>query len=289
MMKRSFGTHDGTFHADEVTACAILLFLNKIDRDKVMRSRDPKKLSECEYVCDVGGIYDPGAKRFDHHQNEYQGDLSSAGMVWKFLHESGDVDAGTYNYFNHALLWGVDAVDNGRAHLEVGMCTFSQVISNFVPPEYDLPASELDTAFFQAVDFARGHLKRLWERHRYIESCRQAVELAMKPRKEVLVFDKAMPWMDLFFDMGGESHPALFLIMPSQGHWKLRGIPPSSREKMQVRRPLPKEWAGLMDDELKKASGIQGAVFCHKGRFISVWETKEDAIKAAEYVLKRKV
>jgi uncharacterized UPF0160 family protein len=287
-MKRSFGTHDGTFHADEVTACAILLFLNKIDRDKVMRSRDPKKLSECEYVCDVGGIYDPAAKRFDHHQNEYQGELSSAGMVWKFLRESGDVDARTYNYFNHALLWGVDAVDNGRAHLEIGMCTFSQVISNFVPPEYDLPEEDLDAAFFQAVDFACGHLKRLWERHRYIESCRQAVEAAMQPQREVLIFDKAMPWMDLFFDMGGEEHPALFLIMPSHGHWKLRGIPPNSREKMQVRKPLPKEWAGLMDDELKKASGIKGAVFCHKGRFISVWETKEDALKAAEYVLRKK-
>jgi uncharacterized UPF0160 family protein len=58
---------------------------------------------------------------------------------------------------------------------------------------------------------------------------------------------------------------------------------------MQVRMPLPVEWAGLMDEDLKKASGIKGAIFCHKGRFISVWETKEDAIKALEFVLRRKI
>ncbi|MDF2550599.1 MAG: hypothetical protein K0S07_1666, partial [Chlamydiales bacterium] len=28
---RSFGTHDGSFHADEVTACALLLLVDLID------------------------------------------------------------------------------------------------------------------------------------------------------------------------------------------------------------------------------------------------------------------
>jgi len=30
---------------------------------------------------------------------------------------------------------------------------------------------------------------------------------------------------------------------------------------------------------------IDGAVFCHKGRFISIWETKEDAMKALNQIL----
>lgn len=289
MITKTCGTHDGTFHADEVTACALLLLFKKIDRDKIIRSRDPKKLANCEYVCDVGGIYDAALRRFDHHQNDYQGDLSSAGMVWKFLKESGDIDQGTYDYFNQAILWGIDAHDNGCARSEIGVCTFSNVITNFVPPEYDISASELDAAFFQALDFAYGHMKRFLERYCYIESCREAVIAAMKSQKEYLMFETAMPWMDVFFDMSGEEHPALFLIMPSNGHWKLRGIPPNAQDKMQVRMPLPEEWAGLMDEELKKVSGIKGAIFCHKGRFISVWETKEDAIKALEYVLKRKI
>ncbi len=55
---------------------------------------------------------------------------------------------------------------------------------------------------------------------------------------------------------------------------------------MDVRRPLPSEWAGLLGDQLKEASGIEGAIFCHKGLFTSVWKTKEDALQALEYTLK---
>lgn len=51
---RSFGTHDGSFHADEVTACALLLLFDLIDQEEIVRSRNLKELSSCEYVCDVG-------------------------------------------------------------------------------------------------------------------------------------------------------------------------------------------------------------------------------------------
>jgi uncharacterized UPF0160 family protein len=51
---------------------------------------------------------------------------------------------------------------------------------------------------------------------------------------------------------------------------------------------LPKEWAGLLEDDLKKVTGIHGAIFCHKGRFISVWETKEDALQALTLVNNQK-
>ena len=56
---------------------------------------------------------------------------------------------------------------------------------------------------------------------------------------------------------------------------------------MKVRLPQPLQWAGLLDEDLKRVSGIPGAVFCHKGRFISVWETREDALKALEYTLQQ--
>src|ERR1700733_2167520 len=107
MIKRSAGTHDGSFHADEVTACALLMAFGLVDRDKIVRSRDLHVLDECEYVCDVGGIYDPAVKRFDHHQSEYTGDLSSAGMILLYLKERGIVDEPTYEYFNRSLIHGV--------------------------------------------------------------------------------------------------------------------------------------------------------------------------------------
>lgn len=285
MIKRSVGTHDGSFHADEVTACALLIVFGLVDKDKIVRSRDLRLLEECEYVCDVGGVYDSHAKRFDHHQSNYTGELSSAGMVLLYLKQKGIIDEATYDFFNRSLVHGVDAHDNGRVTPEFGMCTFSQIVSNFVPPIYDSPTEVQSKAFFDALEFVEGHLRRLLERFRYMQSCREKVAASMRKKEKFLYFEEAMPWMESFFEMDGETHPALFVIMPSSGHWKLRGIPPTLEERMKVRVPLPQEWAGLLDDDLKRISGIPGAIFCHKGRFISVWETKEDAFKALEHVL----
>jgi len=285
MKLRSLGTHDGTFHADEVVACSLLLLFNCIDRDKVIRSRDPALLSQCEYLCDVGGIYDPACKRFDHHQIGYQEGLSSAGMVLLYLKQQGIIDHKIYDAFNRTLVSGVDAHDNGHAVVEQGVCTFSQVITNFVPFVYGATSEEIERAFFEAVDFTHGHLKRFLDRNRYIEQCRGEVEKAMKSRERVLVFDRSLPWMDLFFDMGGEKHPALFIIMPVGSHWKLRGIPPNLKERMKVRLPLPASWAGLIGQELENVSGVSGAIFCHKGKFISIWKSKEDAFQALKIVL----
>lgn len=280
MEPRSLGIHDGSFHADEVTACALLLLFDRIDRDKVHRTRDQKVIDRCDYVCDVGGVYDPHKRRFDHHQAEYKGPMSSAGMVLLYLKEIELIESHLYDYFNKSLILGVDAHDNGLAKLEPGTTSFSQVITNFMPIEYDVEDEEMNKAFFTAVDFALGHLARLRERHMYTLECKAAVKKAMIHGSNVLIFEKSLPWLENFFDLGGDLHPAQFVIMPSSGHWKLRGIPPSLADRMKVRKPLPEKWAGLHEEDLKKASGIEGAVFCHKGRFISIWETKEDALKA---------
>lgn len=282
MRERSVGTHDGTFHADEITAVALLLFFGCIDRDKIVRTRDPEKLQECEYVCDVGGVYDPKRKRFDHHQTEYQGTLSSAGMVWLYLKNEGLASDELYAYFQRMLVQSVDAQDQGFAPKESWLCTFSSVIANFVPAHYDAPKDVVNAAFFEALDFVFGHLKRLCARFDYIQSCRAKVKEAMAPGKKYLLFEEPMPWMDAFFAEGGESHPARYVIMPTQGRWKLKCIPPTLDLPMKMRKPLPEAWAGLSNEALARATGIPGAIFCHKGRFISIWATKEDALKAAE-------
>lgn len=287
MISRSVGTHSGSFHADEILACALLYVFDLIDRDQVFRSRDADVLAKCEYVCDVGGVYDPAIKRFDHHQIAYEGKLSSAGMIWLFLKEQHIVDDALYTFLNEALILGVDAHDNGRSPQLKGICTFSHIISNFLPIEYDPSQEDQDRCFFKAFDFATGHLKRFIARFRYVQSCKEKVKKAMDEGQEFMIFEEPLPWLENFFELGGESHPAKFFIMPSGGHWKLRAIPPTLNRRMEVRMALPEEWAGLLEDDLKQVSKIPGAVFCHKGLFTSVWETKDDALKALEYTLRR--
>lgn len=282
MKQRTVATHDGPFHADEVTACALLLLFDLVDHGGIVRSRDPAKLEECEFVCDVGGIYDAAAKRFDHHQVDYTGALSSAGMVLRYLLESGVIDQEIYDLLHNNVVHGVDLHDTGVAPQFVGVCTFSHVVSNMLPVEYHAPAEKTEAAFHRAVDFVVGHLERMIGRFRFNLSCREAVESVMERSEELLLFDRELPWLENFFALGGESHPALFVVMPAGGQWKVRGVPPTEARRMEVRRPLPEQWAGLLGDELERISGIEGAVFCHKARFISVWESLESALLAAQ-------
>lgn len=285
---RSVGIHDGSFHADEVTACALLVLFNLVDDNKIVRTRDPDVLAVCEFVCDVGGIYSPKQKLFDHHQAEYKGSYSSAGMVLEYLKTSGILSQKEYDFFNQSIILGIDDHDNGRAVQNPGVTSFSQVIANFAPISYEPTDEQFNEAFHAAFKFAHGHLKRLWERYIYNRGCRSLVEEAMKNYKDCLMFDKALPWQENFFELGGEAHSALFVIMPSGKHWKLRGIPPDLQRRMSVRLPLPEEWAGLSYEDLRKVSGVPGSIFCHKGRFISVWETKEDALKALKFILDKR-
>lgn len=280
MQPRSFGTHDGSFHADEVSACALLLVLDLIDRDKIYRTRDPKVLAKCEYVCDVGGFYDPSIKRFDHHQVDYQGELASAGMILLYLKEKEFIPKDFYQFLNRILIQGVDAHDNGVELCKQGASSFSDVISNFLPIDYNSSGKERFHAFLEAVEFAYSHMKRLRNRFLYTKECKDKVKAAMEKNDLYLEFSEPIPWIDSFFEMGGDHHRALFIIMPTGDHWKLRGIPPNSKNRMKVRLPLPEKWAGLRDQELAKVTNIEGSIFCHKGQFISIWENKKDAFNA---------
>lgn len=286
---RSFGTHDGNFHADEVTACAFLLHFDLIDENKIVRTRDLKELEKCEYVCDVGGFYDPKRKLFDHHQMDYQGLMSSAGMILLYLRETGKLSDKEYDFFYHTLVMGVDAQDNGREMHTKGVTSYSHIITNFTPVVHDADATTQNQAFFEALSFAKGHIERMWQRYHYTQSCRQIISEAMAKGKDVLFFEKSIPWLEIFFELDGARHPAKFLIMPADKHWKLRAIPPSLEEKMKVRQALPKEWAGLLGDDLAKITGIPGAIFCHKGRFVSVWNTYDDAVAALNKIMKGRI
>ncbi len=282
---RSFGTHSGTFHADEVTACALLLFFSLIDRDKIVRTRDVGRLENCDFVCDVGGIYNPNLRRFDHHQAEYHGQLSSAGMILEYLKNEKIITFDQFDYLNRSLVHGIDQIDNGLSEPKYGFATFSQIISAFVPASHEASDPELEEGFSDALDFVLDHLERIMNKFDYMASCKTKIKEVMDTMTECLVFEKPMPWLESFFELGGEKHPAEFVIMPTGDHWKLRGIPPSYEKRMEVRRPLPEKWAGRLGRDLEEISGIDGAIFCHKGRFISVWNTKEDAIKALKLAL----
>lgn len=280
---RSVGTHDGSFHADEVTACALLIIFDLVDEEKIVRSRNFEELKKCEYVCDVGGVYSLKDKRFDHHQLSYEGPWSSAGMVLHYLLQSGHLDFEEYHFFNNTLVRGIDDQDNGRFFSEKGFCSFSDIIKIYNPREEQEEFSDKD--FFLALRFTVDFLRRLREKFRYDRACREVVKEAMEGSDLCLFFDRPLAWQENFFFLGGASHPAAFVCFPSCDQWILRGIPPNLERRMEVRIPFPENWAGLLGEELSKVSQIPGAVFCHKGRFLSVWSSREGCQRALQVTL----
>jgi uncharacterized UPF0160 family protein len=253
---KSFGTHNGHFHADEVTAGALLILFDLVKKDLIFRTREEDVLQRCEYIGDVGGKYDSEKKLFDHHQADYQGSLSSAGMVLLYLKRQKIISPDLYEFLNRSFVLGVDAHDIGNVKLKVGSCSFSQIIETFVPLGEEVDDIEMDRSFFEALSFTINFLKRLLNRFYYFQETKKIVKKHMETKDRFIIFDHALSWVESFFELGGKEHPALFIIMPSRDQWKLRAIPPSYEERMNVRVPLPKEWAGLRGEKLKEVSGI---------------------------------
>ena len=81
-MQKQIATHNKIFHADEVTAIALLKIFTE---DEIVVSRvdhDTTDFTAFDMVIDIGKKFD-GVKFFDHHQ--YRGGKSSAGLIWEYL------------------------------------------------------------------------------------------------------------------------------------------------------------------------------------------------------------
>ncbi|HMA77996.1 MAG TPA: MYG1 family protein, partial [Candidatus Paceibacterota bacterium] len=83
-------THSGSFHPDDVFAVAALRLAHKEQDVNVIRTRDESVIAVGEWVVDVGGVHDPAAQRFDHHQpgapvRENGIPYAAFGLVWQHI------------------------------------------------------------------------------------------------------------------------------------------------------------------------------------------------------------
>lgn len=282
-MALKVGTHSGTFHADDVLAFGLIRVF--VDPEaEVIRSRDLERLKSCDVVVDVGGIYDPAQRRFDHHQGSYTGHRSSAGMVLDWLESTDRVSADLAGMLRARAIDYVDAVDTGREAPRPDVPCFARII-DAIGQGCDTPDAQ-QAAFLEAahigIRLIEG-LRRGWEEE---AAARQIVLGAMAEAvaagRSVIYLERYVPWKQIYFDHGGATHPTDYVLYPSEGEtWKLLAIPPSF-ERFEQKRPLPASWAGKLGEELEEATGIPGALFCHKNRFVAVFRTREIALQAIE-------
>lgn len=276
-------THSGPFHADDVLSWAMLRTFYDPDAE-LLRSRDPAELARADIVFDVGGSFDIAARKFDHHQHDYTGPLSSAGMVLNWLESEGHVSGDLAQRLRDQLVDYVDAVDNGRRTPPEGVPCFSQIIGMFNSGCVSM--ADFDAAFRRAGDTAQGFVRGITAELRDEQEGAAAVVAAMADAaargSNLLFLDRYRRWKGTYFANGGQDHPTEFVIHPGvDGRWRAVAIPPEPNSFAQ-KRSFPEPWAGLRDEDLAKVTGVEGSLFCHKNRFIAVFTSRAGTLEAME-------
>lgn len=287
--KKLLVTHNGTFHADDIFATATLSILldGKIN---VVRTRDPKIIAQADYVYDVGGEHNPDTNRFDHHQMGGAGvrengiPYAAFGLVWKKYGEQVCGSKIIADNIEARLVQAVDANDNGvnlfTVNGEVAPFLIQDLFFLFRPSWKEDQA--YDKNFFKVVDIAITILTREIKKMKDNLEASNFVEQAYKnsTNKQIIFIDGPYPWHDV---LGSYPEP-IYAVFPKLDTWRVECVR-KERYSFATRKPLPESWAGLRDEELIKATGIEDAVFCHNGRFMIVSKSKEGALALANKAL----
>ena len=285
-------THSGTFHADDVFAFAILrAALGDFD---FIRTRDTALIAAADIVFDVGGIYDPDRKRYDHHmrdlpRREDGTPYSSVGLIWRDYGHSAlssflpGIEGKTLDIvwqdIDASLILTIDQADNGIA--TASPSHLALLIEGF-NPTWD-STQTYDEAFGEAAELAHGILQRAC-RQAYAEAKAMAFVLSAAheaKNSRVIVLDRKLPWEKAVFD--GGLTDLLFVIYPNEDatSWYCRTIPPEPSSFGQ-RLALPEAWRGLQEEAFSKVAGIPDGVFCHPSGFICGARSQASAIELAE-------
>jgi len=278
-------THNGKFHADDVFGTALMLQL--YPDAEVKRTRDKAIIARADVVYDLGGVYDPEKRRFDHHQpgspvRDNGIIYSGFGLLWRhYGREFCNGDEGVWRLIDEQFVQQIDAEDN-RQVLNISTDFNILPVSMYDVVDYYNPGGSATEevrmqTFMEAVHMATEVLLKL--RTRMVTE-RAALDLftaqyAASPDKRYVVLDTYTS-----ADLVAEANPQLqFIIFPDEAldAWRVRAVPDVAGS-FAMRRRFPESWRGLRENELVAASGVPGAIFCHKAGFLIVAQTKQSAL-----------
>uniref|UniRef100_A0A8D0KZJ5 MYG1 exonuclease n=1 Tax=Strix occidentalis caurina TaxID=311401 RepID=A0A8D0KZJ5_STROC len=318
------GTHDGTFHCDEVLACYLLRLLPRYRDAEVVRTRDPQRLAQCDVVVDVGGEYDPERHRYDHHQRSFTQSmrslrpdkpwttkLSSAGLVYCHFGseilagllgqpEDGPVVTALYDKLYENFVEEIDAIDNGIAQAEgeprYALTTTLSARVAHLNPCWNDPDQDTEAGFKRATELVGGEfMDRLDYYHHAWLPARALVEEAIRRRFEVPTVGAVLelpqggcPWKEHVLALEQAlalPRPLQLVLFPDRsGQWRVQSVP-TGPHTFQSRLPLPEPWRGVRDEALSQLAGIPGCVFVHASGFIGGNRTREGALEMARRTL----
>jgi len=288
-------THNGPFHTDDVMAVATLeLLLEKEGESyEVIRSRDEKVWESGDFVVDVGGVYDPQSKRYDHHQKGGAGarengvPYSSIGLVWKHHGTTLVSHERVWTKIDEKLIQPLDKQDNGiLSYQPTEKGEHPYIIDRIVDAFY--PTWEESVTFDERFAEIVAYFKKLLQYEiRGVEARFSSEEVIKKiyadaSDKRFIVLDKYYPSKHLI----DEWPEPIYTIYPSfdGAQWMVSALR-KEKDSFASRKSLPSSWAGLRSADLAKVSGVADAQFCHNALFIAAAKSKDGAIALAKKAL----
>lgn len=298
-------THSGGFHADELLSSVILTRL--FPQARIVRSRAPEWITPGvdRIVYDVGGKYDAAERIFDHHQRgaplrDDGQPFSSFGLIWKhygrdYLAAFGVPEAhieAIHSSFDMSFVLPVDLVDNGALSPaiagQLAGLTLPALLETLKPVFDETDPEAEDRSFHMALAIARSFVEARIGQSAAKLRAESIVHQAIVDTGEgrVLELPMGMPFRAAIVNAGADH--LLFVVHPREKDWCLTGIRRAD-EGFELRADLPAAWAGLINGDLEAACGVEGASFCHNGRFIAAAKTREAALAMAELAVREAV
>lgn len=286
-------THNGSFHADDVFGVATLK-MHVGEPLKIVRSREREDIGKADFVVDVGEQYDPNRDRFDHHQQGGAGarengiPYAAFGLVWKKYGPAVCGSKEIAKIVDSKLAQPIDAIDNGVSLNEgesrvdgVYPYTIASMVAAF-RPTWQERESDSDMLFDSLVKLATGVIDRERAHGQAAIAATDEVEQAYHnaDNKQLIVLEKDLPWRNV---LCSKPEPLVAVYpKPERGEWCVKAVPD---EGFKNRIDLPESWAGKSGRELAEITGVDGAVFAHRARFMAVAKTKQQAKELAHKAL----
>ncbi|VDN96018.1 unnamed protein product, partial [Rodentolepis nana] len=238
MTSIKLGTHNGSFHCDEILALAMLRKLPEYQNAELIRSRDPNLLASCDVVFDVGGEFDSSRHRYDHHQPSFNMTiqdfhpslkpavkLSSAGLIYahfgkrviaSIINEhsiESDIVNTLFTQVYKSFVAEVDAIDNGIAISSVPPnYTIDTDLSSRVGrhnPTWNMPDEDENECFMRAFEMVDGefveYVKSMamsWYPARDIVKQAITARFSVHPSGYIMrITGPSCPWKAHFFDL----------------------------------------------------------------------------------------
>jgi len=320
----TIGTHDGAFHCDEALACFMLKRLPEFQNATIVRTRDTNLLNTMDVVVDVGGVYDPQRRRYDHHQRGFHETfnadqvvkLSSAGLVYRhfgrdfiasLVPATGEDLETLYQKVYFGFVHAIDAIDNGHPQYPDNVqaayairTDISSRVSKMNPAWNQVADDETRLSLFhQAMDLVGKEIQNLiyalwqsWMPARVL--VKEAIERSTRDlgTTHIVVLERYVAWPAHLHALEEElrrtpDEKAKYILFPNinAAGWKVQAVAVSPSSFVS-RKALPESWRGLSGEALDAATGITDCVFVHASGFIGGHSTLQGALEMAKRALR---